>query len=231
MAKAKLNNEFDGSNLDVTRLSIFSALVQWAENEAGSETLEKIGVTYHCNGDSMFHVDKGVIGFRIDGAENIKLINTSVKGLHNEGIEGSSICGDYIDGMSNPKSILTGYGGSKVRGYSFAGSKGVKVVNSYVENLSSLAGSVMGFDVLTDTSDVKIINSRVRGLHAGTGGSVNEGVTEGPLAIGYRVSEDATDVKIFRGCATWLFGESGKHFLLDDSEEATTVNTCRANRH
>jgi hypothetical protein len=66
VAKAQLNGDFAASSLDLSRQSISSTILSWVEAAPGSESLDDIGATYLCNGDSMFHVDKGVIAFKMD---------------------------------------------------------------------------------------------------------------------------------------------------------------------
>merc|ERR1711881_227174 len=70
VAKAALNGDFDGSYISVSRLSIDQGIIDWIE--ADPETTEAtlahlVGEPkgYLCNGDSMFHVNKGVIAFRM----------------------------------------------------------------------------------------------------------------------------------------------------------------------
>ena len=53
---------------------------------------------------------------------------------------------------------LPGYGGAKVRAYTFAGSKNVIVSHSAAYNLKSLAGTVIGFDILTDSEKIFLKN-------------------------------------------------------------------------
>jgi hypothetical protein len=196
----------------------------------GSETLDEVGevgVTYLCNGDSMFHVDKGVIAFKMDAALGVRLTNTSVSGLTNLGSEGSSLCGDYLHGTSHPAATLPGYGGSMVRGYTFAGTQNAFIVNASASGLQSEAGTAIGFDVLTDSSDIRILSSFVGGVDAASAGTMSpDSPTKEPWAYGYHVGSEAGVVSI-HGCGSDLVGQYGQAEIHDETGEAKWRSTCR----
>lgn len=227
VAKAQLNGDFAASSLDLSRQSISQSILSWVEATPGSESLDDIGATYLCNGDSMFHVDKGVIAFKMDAAQNVRLTNTSVSGLENLGAEGSSLCGDYLGGRSHPGATLNGYGGSTVRAYTFSGTQDAVVVNASVEGLSSAGGMAIGFDVLTDSSDIRILSATVASVDAASGGTMAPGSpTEDPWAYGYYVGAEAGSVNI-RGCASDLSGQYGEAPIHDLTGKAKWRSTCR----
>ena len=167
----------------------------------------------------MFHVNKGAIGFKMDGAEGVHLTNTSVHGLVNHGLAGSSMCGDYSNSTSHPAATLYGYGGAVVRGYSFSGTQDVRVVNATAHGLDSYGGTSLGFDILTDSSDVTLIRAQASHL---TYGWVPPGSpTAEPESVGFRVSADATDVMLVRSCA-----DSSATHLQDASGSVTVRGSC-----
>ena len=45
-----------------------------------------------CNGDDMFHMNKGVVGIRIDRTNNVKMKNIKVDNINNWSIFGSQFC-------------------------------------------------------------------------------------------------------------------------------------------
>lgn len=230
VAKAAENGEFESSHLDLSRSNIPAAVLDWVENRPGAETLADVGVSYRCNGDSMFHVDKGVIAYKMDAAVNVRMHRTSVDGLINHGSEGSSTCGDYLDGFSHPSATRTGYGGSTVRGYTFAGSESVLVFRSTARGLRAAEGPAIGFDMMTDSTGLVLYRSTVDDVVAGRDGVVDGGSTEAPVAIGYRVNSDATSVVVIAGCATGLDGAGGNRFIENDSEDTVVVAGCVAVR-
>ena len=228
VAKAQLNGDFDGSYLDLSRQSISQSILSWVEAVPGSESLDDMGASYLCNGDSMFHVDKGVIAFKMDAAQNVKLTDTSVSGLVNLGAEGSSLCGDYLGGQSHPDATLSGYGGSTVRAYTFSGTRGALVVNASAKDLSSAGGTAIGFDILTDSSDIRFVSASVIDVDAASDTTMaTDSPTEDPWAYGYYVGAEAGDVSI-RGCASDLSGQYGEAEIHDLTGNALWRSTCSA---
>lgn len=68
-----------------------------------------------CNGNSMFHVNKGVVGVRSDGAKNTVLQRLKVSNVVNFGSIGSTVCNSPALGYTgHPKDIYPGgiYGGA-----------------------------------------------------------------------------------------------------------------------
>ena len=94
VAKAAHNGEFPPF-LNVSRLNITPKLIDWIESQGVLSDLVPTPTDYLCNGDTMFHVNKGVIGFKIDGAVGVRMRDTSAEGLENLGLQGTSLCGDY----------------------------------------------------------------------------------------------------------------------------------------
>lgn len=228
VAKAQFNGDFAASHLDLSRQSISPTILSWVEADPGSESLDDIGATYLCNGDSMFHVDKGVIAFKMDAAQNVRLTNTSVSGLENLGAEGTGMCGDYLGGKSHPDATLNGYGGSTVRGYTFSGTQNALVVNASARGLSSAGGMAIGFDILTDSSDIRILAASVADVDAASDGTMSpDSPTDEPWAYGYYVGAEAGNVSI-RGCASGLAGQYGEADIHDLTGDALWSSSCRS---
>jgi hypothetical protein len=227
VAKAALNGDLGSGHLDISRMNISQTVIDWVEGAAGSETLADIGAVYLCNGDSMFHVNKGTIAFKMDAADKVRLTNTSVDGLVNLGMPGSSICGDYSGGHSHPAATLYGYGGSAVRGYTFAGTYDVVVNNATADNLSAMSGPAIGFAVLTDSDHVHLNRVNVVGADAGWGDYMPANGPNGPAyAAGIHVGADATGVQIAGACATGMTGYDGTYSVHDESGQAHVAGGC-----
>jgi len=225
VAKAIANGEFEGSHLDVSRSNMPAAVLEWVEAGPGSKTLADIEVGYYCNGDSMFHVNKGVIGFKMDAAENVTMRRTSVDGLENRGAEGSTVCGDYHDGISHPMATQPGYGGSATRGSTFAGSTSVVVQDSRATAISAAHGPAIGFAVMTDTTDVHLSDCAVREVIAA--GPVDPASPTRPAeAVGFEVSAEAAGISMGRPCAEDLSGTAGSSPLKDESGRAVVSGAC-----
>ncbi len=230
VAKAKAAGEFDGSTLDVSRVNLTADMLAWVEGAPGSETLGRIDAGYLCNGDSMFHVNKGVIAFKMDAAENVRLTNTSVDGLVNLGSAGTGLCGNYLNGVSHPAATLYGYGGSTVRGYSFSGTHGATLQSATIEGLRTEYGSAFGVDVITDASDIKLVNATVDDVIAGVGGTPSTPTpTKDPKAYGFYLGEEASGVTLVRVCATNMTGTYGASFIDDHTATgAQILGSCES---
>lgn len=228
VAKAIANGDFADSHLDISRLSITPEIVAFVEAAPGHETLGEAGFGYLCNADSMFHVNKGAIAFKMDAATGVTLTNTHVDGLTNVGPAGSDLCGDYLDGVSHPKAALNGYGGATARAYTFSGSENVVVNNSTVRGVHSLWGSAIGYDMLLDTTGVSIVKARIYSLTGGESGQAILGSPTPPAeAVGFLTGAGTNDVSIKGSCATGLTGYYAAYAFYDHSGLATVTGTCR----
>ena len=192
---------FDDSHLDFSRNSIDKDLITWAESGAPlSDLVGTFGVDdkqgkfdWFYNGDTMFHVNKGTIGYKLDGSEGLELENLSVKGLRSFGLPGSSEGGDYDKG--HPDQSLSGYNGAAAIAYSFAGTEDVTAKRLHAKNISSDWGEAFGIRIFYGSNDITIDNSRIRSLHAGVLGQPE---APNPLASAYDhyVGDDAYDIKV-----------------------------------
>ena len=217
VAKAALAGEFISSHLDTSRLNITQEVIDWIESDDPLSILVTGPNDYLCNGDTMFHVNKGVVGFKMDGAKNIVLKYTSAENLENLGDVGSALGGNYE--KSHPDATLPGYGGAKVRGYTFCGSKNVWVQHSRAIDLRSFAGTVVGFDVFTDSENVNIRNSSVYNIEAGLSFVANGGPNEEPDAIGVHVGEDAHNISLRGIRVRNLTAFDDEQAILDESQD------------
>ncbi|MGD8363724.1 MAG: hypothetical protein PVI36_02335 [Desulfobacterales bacterium] len=228
VAKAYLNGDFDGSFLDLSRLNITQEVLDFVEAAPGKEKLLSLVPSredYFCNGDSMFHVNKGVIGFKMDAAENVMLNRTSAQVIENIGNAGSDVCGPYD--KSHPKATLIGYGGATARGYSFAGSSQVRVSNSKVKDLRAKSGSATAFDILTDSKDVQISNCSAQEVEAGWGFVPNPDSPTGiPQTTAFHVGPDARMVSLRNVCGYGLYAYDTTAVVNDESELSMLWNLC-----
>lgn len=222
VAKAFYEGEFENSNLDLNRLTINETHLNWVEGRSGFEALSSIivGNGYLCNGDSMFHVNKGVIGFKMDAGEDITMVDTSANDLYNIGKVGSTLCGDYSETISHPKANLPGYGGARTRAYSFAGSTDVVVRSSNAQGIDALAGDSIGLDVMTDSTTVTITRADVTDIDAGEETDF-PAPNETPNAVGIQVSANATDTTASNVCVRTLAGPGN---LLESNDLSNTAS-------
>ena len=89
------------SQLDVSRVSITQDTINWVESFT---KLDDTNLSYVCNGDGMFHVNKGVIGYKLDSVKHLIVKHCALENAINEGELGSELCGDYT--KSHPAQSL-----------------------------------------------------------------------------------------------------------------------------
>lgn len=163
------------SPLSTSRLNISQAVVDFAAGDISTlhddPSGSRIG-TYTFNGDSMFHVVKGPIGFKLDAvyrlyAEDCRLYNqlsTGDIGLTESTlpvpVETDTSKQNYIGYYSkkelgNPLGTLKQYSGAETYGVSCFSSKDVWLSNFHADGITSNYGGVMG--VRVDESSVNIL--------------------------------------------------------------------------
>lgn len=101
-----------------------------------------------CNGDSMFHVNKGVMGYRIDGASTLCMVNCAANNIENIGHKGSLLCGSYIASHNNTIGTnCIGYTGADTFGAVFNAINDAKIYNFNVTNIETGNGCAHGVQV------------------------------------------------------------------------------------
>jgi len=76
-----------------------SNYTNWALGKHQWDDSTKAGHPYlGCNNDRMAHVPKGVIGIRMDGADNVTFRDLEISDLREYSDTGSDLCGEYFDG-------------------------------------------------------------------------------------------------------------------------------------
>lgn len=161
---AKNKHAFANSFLDVSRMSIGDDIVAWAESDASLSELratlnQQDGWIY--NTDNMVHVQKGTIGFKIDGVTGATLTDVRVDDLHAQG--GLGFNGNYEKGFV--LDTATGYNGADAYGFTFSGSTDVIVKDAKVNNVSSQYGEAFGFaSPLNNSTNISITDATVTNL-------------------------------------------------------------------
>ena len=115
---------------------------------------------YLCNGDSMFHVNKGVIGFKMDACENLIMRNCMVNHIENKGDLGLAGIGhkeyDLGQSKSHVDATYTGYGGCATRAWSIASGRNISLLNCDTTCCISCYGHAYGIDLHLNTRNVLI---------------------------------------------------------------------------
>ena len=213
VAKAVLAGWFDPSlsgcraNLDVSRLSITQDTIDWIEATPGTEDAklskleENLGApALFCNADTMFHVNKGVIGFKMDGAAKLTMSKCTANKVINFGQPGATICDYDTTEKSMPLAFLSGYNGADSRGFSFAGSKKVTVKKCTVKKVISDWGSAIGFDYFGNskraTNKKSTVKKAIAGRKADGDKSYFTGPNRVPLAACQRIKDGSSQVVV-----------------------------------
>lgn len=161
---AKNQHLFVNSPLDVSRMTIGADVVSWAESDAPLSVLRNSlnledGWIY--NVDNMLHVQKGTIGYKLDGVTGLLVEDTSVENIVATGEFGFD--GQYEVGFINDTS--SGYGGADAYGFTFSASTNVLISDASVENVNSQNGEAFGFSSpLDNTTDISFVDAEVYGL-------------------------------------------------------------------
>lgn len=196
-------NKFNGSYLPYQSNNIEPKLLDWV---SGKKSFNQVSDGIFANGDSMFHVNKGVIGFKLDGVDTLYAENCDINILNNFGNVGSTLgqYDAYINGVgkSHPSATYFGYGGASLRGWSFSSSKNVVVNGGNCVDLNSSSGDCIGVDVHQDSDNITIQNMSIVELEAGKNRNLNEyqgNPTAKPRSIGFHSGVGSTNV-VFQGC-------------------------------
>lgn len=190
-------------------------ILTWANNGDDISTLLRKGHKYKCGGDSMFHFNKGSIGYRFDAINNLVLKKSRLDGLTNTGCLGNDqIIGNYEKShdMANRK----GYFGANSTGVNISYCSSVKIKKCGFSDIFAKDGDAMGINVIFK-SDVTIEKCEINDIKAGTlvggkwkgkdyyGDSVKykdiKMPNQNPRSIGIRIEKDSLvdldDVKIW----------------------------------
>lgn len=201
VAKAKLI-ERDFGHLDVSRSTISAYSIDWAAGAIPSLS-SIIGEenwlfgTYTFNGDTMFHVNKGVIGYKLDGAFNLLAHGLKLKNLFSKGTQGyisstlpvptytSEEGGrlqdqQYInrESKSHPGATLPGYNGAAARGISLASSGNVHLTGCSIWDSASQHGVFYGIDVQKTSFNVEVVHTRIHSVFGGSEGCFGNNINE-----------------------------------------------------
>lgn len=152
-----------------------------------------------CNGDTMFHVNKGVIGVRLDGIRKCTMTNCSLTNVSNLGNKGSTLGGNYVSTIPGQTSEMIGYTGSDTYGIVTSGVCSLKMNMVEISNVNSDNGTVKALCIQNNSNSVSVSNLTVTNVTAGIGKDFNP--TDNLLpnkpqnSIGVHVSPNCNNVK------------------------------------
>ena len=125
-------------------------------------------VTFETNNntDGFGHVNKGSIGFRLEGVNSLFMTNCQANNILNSGVVGSVLFGSYIYGTSDQTGSIFGYTGDKSYGFLISGVNDVKIKNVCASYVKSTYSSGTGFRLQNDSQNVDIENLRVKHIYS-----------------------------------------------------------------
>jgi hypothetical protein len=196
VGKAALLGEFSGTYLDVTRSAFNEDLLNWIETDSPLSSYTDSCPSF-CNGDSMFHVMKGLIGLKMDGVIGATIKSLHISDLRNFGMKGSDKCSYNTTTFSHPLTPIPGYNGAKTIGITISGSRDIHFSDITIDNIKSLHGRAIGIDILLDSSNISIRDLSISNVMSGSNESYPvDGPNFLPLSIGIKISKSATDIDL-----------------------------------
>jgi hypothetical protein len=179
----------NGQILSTKRSSISQTTIDWIEQNVGYVPYTERNILF--NGDNMHHVNKGIVGFRLDGSDDTVLYQCLVAEIKNKTptIAKSALNitawtpvarfeEDYNNyknrvGKSNIHSTLLGCQNGQVRGFSLSSCGNVYMYKCKVRDLETAFGSCTGIELQQLTTNVYIESCEVISTNAGTAGNLD----------------------------------------------------------
>eukprot|EP00040_Diaphanoeca_grandis_P028181 m.162107 g.162107 ORF g.162107 m.162107 type:complete len:936 (-) comp31262_c0_seq1:73-2880(-) len=171
----------NASKLSIYLDTIPKSILDWAANGGRYQPGTSDFVT--CGGDNMFHVNKGAIGLRIDGADGVVLRNVEIDTVRNLGKPVSSRCGAETSFL-HPEQTQYWYTGTDSNGISLSSALNVDLQGTnFIRNIVSASGNAYGIQI-THVSD--FIN-----------GKVIMGLLSAQLASAFRADQDKSAAEFY----------------------------------
>jgi len=151
-----------------------------------------------CSGDSMFHVLKGTIGLRCDGANNLCLIDCGINNISNVGQKGSLLAGNYVKSHTSQGSKLIGYNGAKCYGVTLSAVNNVMTENLQIFSVNSNNASAFGLAVFDGSQNCAFNNTCINTITSNQNGTFNGSdpilPNEMSISRGLYVSDDSLNI-------------------------------------
>lgn len=206
LAKIGLENPNIANHLG--KLNIPESIIYWKEHPESYFELTvgtlvgQNGITdgfkIIANGDSMFHVNKGVFGLRIDGLNRGVINNLDIFDIDNCGIEGSIKAGPYL--YSHPgQKWMQGYHGHNTYGLTMCGCNNIEIDNLCINKIGSVHGSSIGMMLCNESSNVEIKKMQVKNVSCSQKKYVHDMVNwpnPHPVARGLKIFNDVEFISI-----------------------------------
>ena len=144
-------------------LSIDSATIEWALQGKSSGSYN---MSWKCNGDAMFHENKGVVGLRLDGVHDGYVHNVLISDIENLGHLGNTeYCGAYR--YSHDAQKVPGYNGADAIGINVSDSSALMLKDIDIRNITSLNGRARGLRIMFDSCDIICCRISIKCIYSG----------------------------------------------------------------
>lgn len=152
-----------------------------------------------CNGDTMFHVNKGIIGLKVDGANKMHIENVIISDIINSGNRGSHIYGCYT--KSHPQQgNMIGYHGAKTYGATFSAVNDLNCNKLTIDTIESKYAQATGMSLMNNSSNCNLENMNVSNIKAAVAeefdGTRPLLPNELPKATGLFIGSDLFNIKV-----------------------------------
>ena len=197
------------------KLNISKDIVDWSEGLIELSTILNNGSEYKCAGDSMFHLNKGVFGYRFDCCDNISLDNVGAYDLQNFAFLGNEdYCGNYKTSHDGQNTL--GYPGTSAIGMNFSYCRYIECRDVFVKNIQSSNGEAVGIRFKNSCNNIFIDDVHINNISAGIKVDNQRNYWRGtnyygnqvhytsdlpnlpPSAIGIKISNDSYKIKVKR---------------------------------
>jgi hypothetical protein len=172
-----------------------------------------------CNGDTMHHVNKGMIGMRFEGVHKLYLNRCSVKNVSNSGEKGSLLCGPYVNSISGQNLSMVGYQGAKAYGIIMCATETVKAKDTHIENIESKKSSAFGLTIMNDPTHISFTDTKIKGIKSNVGEVFNGSCVglpnEAPVSRGLKVGHDCKHINFNNTEVTDIQNSEGNPYHLD----------------
>ena len=143
--------------------NISQDIIAWSEHKISFSQLLKKGYVYKCGSDSMNHLGKGIIGYRLEGLDNVYMKNCSTGQIENQGNLGLVRAGCKNHDLAK----RPGYFGANTVGINISYCSNIVIRKFTSQGLVSKNGDTLGINVLFN-SKVTLAKIQIKDLVAGT---------------------------------------------------------------
>eukprot|EP01084_Bolivina_argentea_P298668 514715_1 len=207
-------SQFEKSWFVLDHTCFDAGIVDWALN---GQSFANTGYYGGCNTDIQLHINKGVIGLRIDNVQGFDVNNVQIENLINTGGLGTetAICGAYTQGNAHQDPLITaGYTGTEGYGITITQSTQGTIDGASINGIETFYGNCNGIALFKDSS-VLFNDVVVSNITAGSQLDVTRDL---------RPYQKYLPNKIPRACSVWDNKYNTEYVIGADGVHATQIN-------